>query len=328
MWIKIRPYVRSTYRMILSLRYFIYDYIRYIKYSGLKSDMTDEEVRNYNSAMVYHGLEKSLSYKKRNQNSGWRNAFQILELLNIAKENNNIGFHDMKSKSVLEDFLNLPENLNDERHSVIQKKLNSLDIRDNDSSISGAVEYSLDSYKKGILKNPEDFFYSRYSLREFKDAIVSDKDIEKAIKLSMKTPSVCNRQAWGIYHTSESEIKNIVLNYQHGNKPFGENVPNIILITTDLKAFFSADEHYQYWIDGGLLSMSIMYALHSLGIASCALNWSAKPKNDLALRRELKIKENHTIIMVLAVGYPDETNKVCASPRRPMEEVFYKLEKK
>jgi nitroreductase len=31
--------------------------------------------------------------------------------------------------------------------------------------------------------------------------------------------------------------------------------------------------------------------------------------------------------MVLAIGYPDEENKVCASPRRPLEEVLYTLEK-
>jgi hypothetical protein len=38
------------------------------------------------------------------------------------------------------------------------------------------------------------------------------------------------------------------------------------------------------------------------------------------------IKDNHTIIMVLAVGYPDENNIVCASTRRPIEEVYQELE--
>ena len=40
------------------------------------------------------------------------------------------------------------------------------------------------------------------------------------------------------------------------------------------------------------------------------------------------IKDNYTIIMILAVGYADKNNKVCASNRRPMEEVFFELEKK
>jgi len=307
----------------------MYDYTRYVKYGGWTGDMTDSELRNYNSAMVYHGLEKSLSYKKRNQNSGWRNAFQILELLRIAKVSDSMGFHDQKSKSVLEVFLNLPENINDARSKEIQIELDKLNINEEETDNNvGAFEYKISEYQKGILNNPEEFFYSRYSLREFKDEIVLDTEIERAVMLAMKTPSVCNRQAWGIYHTSDKAVKDIVLKYQLGNKPFGENIPNLIIVTTDLKAFFSPEEHYQHWIDGGLLSMSLMYTLHSLGIASCALNWSAKPKNDLALRKELNIKDNQTIMMVLAIGYPDAQNKVCASPRRPIEEVYYTLEKR
>jgi nitroreductase len=74
--------------------------------------------------------------------------------------------------------------------------------------------------------------------------------------------------------------------------------------------------------------MSIIYALHSLGIASCCLNWSQLPKNDLRFRHSLEIKNNHTVIMMLAIGYPDENNNVCVSARRPFNEVFTKLEKK
>ncbi|MDQ1298057.1 MAG: hypothetical protein QG558_596 [Campylobacterota bacterium] len=329
MWQLIRPYIRNIYRISMILKFFSYDYIRYIKYGGWKENMCDAELRNYYSAMVYHGLEKSLSYKERNPNSGWRNAFQILNLLKIASKKGNIGFHDLKSKEVLETFLNLPESIHDERAEKIKKELFTLNFFGSMSDHNyGAFEYSLNDYKKGILHNPEEFFYSRYSLREFKDEIVKNEDIQRAVKLAMKTPSVCNRQAWGIYHTSEKEVKDIVLSYQNGNKPFGEHIPNLMIVTTDLKAFFSADEHYQHWIDGGLLSMSLMYAFHSLGIATCALNWSAKPKNDLELRKYLNIKPNHTIIMVLAIGYPDEENKVCASPRRPTEEIFHALEKR
>lgn len=330
MWKIIRPYIRNLYRIFTTFKFFIYDFTRYVKYSGWKANMNDEEVRNYNTAMVYHGLEKSLSYKKRNQNSGWRNAFQIIELLKIAEKNNNIGFHDKKAKKVLELFLNLPENINDERTIKITQELMKFDFDYEKNPINdcGAFNHKDLDYRKGILVNPEEFFFSRYSLREFKNKTVSIDEINRAVKLAMKTPSVCNRQAWGIYHSSNKKIKEIVMKYQQGNKPFGEHIPNVMIVTTDLKAFFSPDEHYQHWIDGGLLSMSLMYALHSLGIASCALNWSAKPKNDKALRELLNIKPNHTIIMVLAIGYPNENNKVCASPRRPKEEIYFELERK
>lgn len=327
MWQLIRSFIRNLYRMFNALRYFMYDYKRYLKYSGYKSDFNDDELRNYNSVMVYHGLEKSLSYKERNPNSGWRNAYQLLDLLKYAEKNNSFGYHDIASLQVLEKFINLPENKNDKRMKEIKNILNKYSkYISNSNENHGVFEYSYEDYRKGILKNPEDFFYSRYSLREFKDEIVKDEDIQRAVRLAMKTPSVCNRQGWGIYHTSKQDIKNIVLKYQEGNKPFGEKIPNLMIVTADLKAFFSPEEHYQYWIDGGLLSMSLIYAFHSIGVATCALNWSAKPKNDLELRKKLNIKDNHTIIMVLAVGYPDENNIVCASTRRPIEEVYQELE--
>lgn len=327
MWKYIRPYIRNIYRIFLGLKFFIYDYKRFLQYGGWRGDMIDPEQRNYNSVMVYHGLEKSLSYKKRNPNSGWRNANQILDLLKVAKKTNEIGYHDIASKQVLEKFINLPENIGTEKANKIQEELKKFDEFTSNEN-HGAFEYSNNDYKKGILQNPEKFFYSRYSLREFKDKIVSNKDIKRAVKLAMKTPSVCNRQAWGIYHTSDKKIKDIVLTYQQGNKPFGEYIPNLMIVTTDLKAFFSAEEHNQHLIDGGLLSMSLMYAFHSLGIATCALNWSASPKNDKLLRQHVNLKQNHTIIMVLAIGYPDEKNKVCASIRRPIEEVFMTLKRK
>jgi len=324
-WKKIRPYVRNVYRIFKSIFGFIYDLQRMLKYGGWRENMKDPEQRNYYNVMVYHSLEKSLSYKVRNKNSGWTNAYEILDLLHIANKYQNIGYHDKASKKVLEAFISLPENRDDPRVPQIRNSLKVINF--NSTSEHGAMDYTLLDYKKGILDNPESFFYSRYSLREFKDEIIKDDIILRAVELSMKTPSVCNRQAWHIYHTSDDEIKKTILQLQNGNKPFGDKIPNLLIISTDLKAFFSAEEHYQHWIDGGLLSMSLMYALHSLGIATCPLNWCQAPKNDKALRKAIDIKPNHTITMLLALGYPDENNKVCVSARRPIEEVFTILKK-
>ncbi|MNO05318.1 hypothetical protein D3C81_2266530 [compost metagenome] len=71
-----------------------------------------------------------------------------------------------------------------------------------------------------------------------------------------------------------------------------------------------------------------MYAFHSLGLATCPLNWSQSPAVDRSLRSKLRIQESHTVIMVMAVGYPDDVNKVCVSARRPLKEVMIDLELK
>ncbi len=322
-WQKIRPFVRNIYRIISVIYAFVYDFKRFLYYSSFSENMTNKEVRNYKLVMLYHGLEKSLSYKNRNKISGWKNAFEILALLNIAIKENNIGYHDKAAKQVLENFIELEENKNTKNGLKIKNNLKKIDFNSND--IHGVFNYSNNQYREGVLADPELFFNSRYSLREFKNEIVAEESILRAIKLSMKTPSVCNRQAWHIYHTSDQVVKKCLLEYQSGNKPFGKDIPNILIVTTDLNAFFASEEHYQHWIDGGLLSMSLIYALHSLGIASCPLNWSQSPKIDMKLREMVNIKDNHTISMLLAVGYPDENNIVCASSRRPLDEIYTTL---
>ncbi len=323
-WKIIRQRIRSLYRILGGLNGFIYDFKRFLFYGGWREDLTDIEVRNYNSVMAYHGLEKSLSYRNRNPKSGWSNAERVFLRLQIANSTGEHGYHDKAAKQVLLKFLSLPENIELARSKEMLTEISAMNFESSD--VHGAIERPLSDYKKGILDNPEDFFFTRYSLREFNEKLVSDDVIKRAIKLAMKTPSVCNRQAWHVYHSSNKKTIKEALSYQNGNKPFGEKVPNLLIVSTDLKAFFAGSEHYQHWIDGGLLSMSIMYALHSLGIASCPLNWSQTPKRDKALRKAINIKPHQTIIMMIAVGYPDDSNKVCSSTRRPLEEVLSNIE--
>lgn len=325
-WIFFRPFVRGFYRIINGLNGFIYDFKRYLRFSGWTENLKDLEQRNYSMVMAYHGLEKSLSYKKRNPSSGWGNAERVFSKIKMANEQQDFGYHDKAAVQVLIKFLDLPSNREKPRAKEMLSFIDSLKVDSPDSH--GAIELSIDSYYAGKLENPEQFFLSRYSLREFRDEKVPKVVLERAIKLAMKTPSVCNRQEWHIYHSDNNDIIKEVLKYQNGNRPFGQNVQNLLVVTTDLKAFFAGSEHYQHWIDGGLFSMSLMYAFHSLGIASCPLNWSQTPKKDKQLRRAISLKNNHTVMMMIAFGFPNDVNKVCSSSRRPAQEIFSKIELK
>ena len=325
-WKSIRHQIRNFYRILNGLNGFIYDFKRFLYFGGWHENLTDKEVRNYNSVMAYHGLEKSLSYSNRNPTSGWSNAERVFLRLEVANSTGDFGYHDKAAKQVLYKFLNLPENI---KLSRAIKMLGALKTMNFESvEVHGAIEHPLENYQRAKLSSPEDFFFTRYSLREFNETPVPDQIIERAVKLAMKTPSVCNRQAWHIYHSTDRNIIDKTLSYQNGNKPFGNKIPNLFVITTDLKAFFAGSEHYQHWIDGGLFSMSIIYALHSLGIASCPLNWSQIPQRDRDLRKAIHIKPNQTVIMMIAVGYPAQSNTVCSSTRRPINEVLSDLKLK
>ncbi|WP_157724702.1 hypothetical protein [Vibrio tarriae] len=72
--------------------------------------------------------------------------------------------------------------------------------------------------------------------------------------------------------------------------------------------------------------MSLIYALHSKGIASCCLNWSQQGLQDKHFRNAFQvIDKSHTIIMMLAIGNPKADNKLCVSPRRPIVEVYSEI---
>ncbi|AYN66092.1 nitroreductase [Euzebyella marina] len=323
----LRQKVRSVYRLIEGLKGFLYDYKRFFLYGGWKEDLYEYETRNYNLAMAYHGLEKSLSYKRRDPKSGWSNAERVIFRLKIAKKTKEFGYHDVAASQVLYKFLTLPANKDNPRGKEMLSFLETLDLFS--SETHGSIEKTNLDFAQGQIPNPESFFLSRYSLREYRpNQIVDIETVERVIRLAMKTPSVCNRQEWHVYHSDTRETIDLALKFQNGNKPFGNKIPNLFIVTTDLKAFFAGSEHYQHWIDGGLFSMSIMYALHSIGLASCPLNWSQTPKADKAIRKALDIKDSHTIMMMIGFGYPDKDNKVCSSTRRPINEVLSNLQKK
>jgi len=317
-WNRIRPFGR----VLKAIQGFIYDLQRFYKYSGWKIDLCNKSVRNYHSVKIYHSLEKSLSYKKRNKGSGWTDAYLTLSVIQSAEKSHDIGFHDYLAYERLTQFIDHNDNIHTEKAESIRKSLNKIKYFKIQEPTPATFTYTLNDYKKGILEVPENFFFTRYTLREFKDELIDEDIIKHAVELAMKSPSVCNRQPWHIYNITDQELKTKALKYQAGNRGFGEKIPNLIIVTTDLRAYVPGQEHYQHWIDGGMFSMSFIMALHSLGIGSCCLNWSQSPSNDKAFRKLINIHESHTVSMLIAVGKPDFENIVCTSKRRPLEEVY------
>jgi len=315
---KIKPFGR----LVKTINGFSYDLKRYFLYSAWRCNMKDDDERNYNLVKIYHALEKSMCVENRRIDAGWTYAFMLLDILKNNRSTD-AGFHDKAAISVLSQFINLEGNENTDFASKIRYELKVFENKT--EKLHGYKYASLEDYQEGILENPEKFFFSRYSLRNFKNEVVDTDHLKRAVSLAMKSPSACNRQAWHVYHSDNDEIKSVALKQQSGNRGFGDNIPNLLIIGADLKAFMPAGERYQHWIDGGMFSMSLVYAFHSLGIASCCLNWSVTPSQDKKIRSVINIKDSHTIVMMMAVGWPGKTNKVCASARRPIDQVLSQL---
>lgn len=165
------------------------------------------------------------------------------------------------------------------------------------------------------------FFSSRRSVRDFDDARVPTREVlTQATELAIGTPSVCNRQAWRVTYLN-GDGANEALALQNGNAGFRESVPWVAVVTVDTRLFAGPGERNQPWVDGGLFAMTLVWALHAVGVASCLLNWSMANEDSDRARKVVGVPDHEVIITFVAIGYPRDGHLVARSPRRPVSEV-------
>lgn len=167
------------------------------------------------------------------------------------------------------------------------------------------------------------FFASRCSVRHFSAERIEDDLIREAVMMAKKAPSVCNRESGGVYVVTTPAMKEQLLCLQNGNRGFGDQADRVLVITSRLDTFLTTGERYQAWIDGGMFAMSLVYALHSLGIGSCCLNWSVEPRQDKSIHAIPGIPADQNVIMMLAIGNLPPELRIAQSPRRPVDEVLH-----
>jgi nitroreductase len=190
------------------------------------------------------------------------------------------------------------------------------------AAAAGTLEVTKEAIHGAAQLDLRAFFDSRYSVRQFSDEPVAPELIERAVAMAQKAPSVCNRQSGGVVVATAPATKRKLLALQNGNRGFGEEAAAVLLVTSRLDTFLSVGERYQGWIDGGLFAMSLIYALHSLGLGSCCLNWSVEPEADRALQRAAGLADDRLVIMMIAVGHLPQRLRVAHSPRLPLSDVL------
>lgn len=295
---------------------FMYDFARFWRHGGWRHHGR-RSVRDYKAVKIYHRLEKSLSFRERRADSGLAAAQELVRHLDRSAATPAAWtFHEKVGVKVLGEYIAASDPLVGAPGIVTFHEKHAADAPD----FGGAVEVTATSLQKGRLDDPEAFFNSRASVRDFAPVGVPLADIERAVTLALKTPSVCNRQASHVYCLHRREDIDRALSLQNGNRGFGHEIPCLLVICADLTAFDTAAERYQHWIDGGMFSMSIVWALHALGYASCCLNWSKTPGDDRRIRSLLPIRPEHSIMMMLAVGQPNDRIRACYSARKPVPE--------
>lgn len=163
---------------------------------------------------------------------------------------------------------------------------------------------------------------ARRSVRDFAPTAVPRELVQKAVRVAALSPSACNRQPNKVILIEGREDIDRALAFQNGNRGFGHKVPLLAVLVVDSTGYFDGSERNQTYVDGGLFAMSLMFALRALGLGSCSLNWCVTPATDRAFRKLGHVKEQETVMMMLAIGYPPAAVTVPLSPRRDMDEVI------
>jgi len=320
---------RRLFIRIARLRFYLFDMWRVARFMTLWPLGTPREEHLASKLFfTYHKLEKGLSMPKPYRLFGVPVVDDVMSLttdwekLNYALE----APAYLGGLAALDGYLTRVESDNLDPGDLVSSRLRHfLNSRSASIQTSCSTPVRLTSTEvadAACLSEFERLVEVRRSYRDFSTQPVEDPVVVKAVKLAQMSPSVCNRQSARVYAISDPAAKAKALSYQNGNRGFGETAAQVLVVTSDMRAFTDAAERNQPYVDGGLFSMSLVYAFQAQGIMSCCLNWCATESVDRAFRREFAIPEYERIIMFMAIGYPREHAFVPKSHRRATETIL------
>lgn len=314
--------------IIVVLICYLYDLKRFYFSSSINGVYKNKNTLIGHILRISHALEKGLALPETRKGYGKKKLSQLINDTELFY--NDYGWHKVVDISIssIESLLEFHKSTGD-----IDEKL-LIDFNSLKSKVTAEANLDVKAGIKIIDKSefldrikidPEGFFLSRYSVRQFSNKKVTLDKLLRAVSLATKTPSVCNRQTCKarIFHSEELITK--VLSFQDGNKGFGHEATAVFVVTSDMSNFYKSGERSQGFIDGGLFAMSLVYALHSIGLGSCMLNWSMGYRSDKRFRNEFNIPDNELVIMMIAVGELKDEINVAESPRKNLED-FYTVE--
>lgn len=303
--------MRLTYEILI-------EYLTVNKYLGAVSTYNDKLKLEAKLSILGHALEKGLSLPNPKNGFGEKKVVEIFRLLDIyEREYNDMDF--IKSLvEILHAYFQFNIRCGHVNESLFKKFKTDYSkiIIEGDTGVELIKKNEIETFSK---INFDSFSKSRHSVRDFSGLPVDINIVLQAIEISRKTPSSCNRQPWRVYVIKDAEKRKSIFEWQLGTRGFSESIGVIIVITCSLKYYFLGETHQGY-IDGGLYSMTVIYALHSLGLGAIPLTLGL-PSNKLRyLYRELDIKKDEMPIMMIGVGVLKENFVVARSVRKEITE--------
>lgn len=266
---------------------------------------------------LYHTIEKGLAFPEFRPGFGKSNLDKLLcHMEAYAEKYDTEAFFYRTALSCLHAYLkkNTEFGYDDPE---LQARVNRLPGTPNDCG--GVITVKPTTPEERDAMDYASFVKSRHSVRHFSPAPVDPEKTKAAIRLAQHTPSACNRQGWKARIVANKAVLSELLKNQNGNRGFGEEINQMIVVTGDLRYFNQERELHQVFIDGGMYAQSILQALHYEGLAMIPLSASLREDQDKAVRELLDIEDAEVLIMFIGVGNYADTCLTTKSERKPAE---------
>lgn len=302
-----------------------YDRDKFVRYSGTSPAKPDPVTIAASLTIAYHGIEKGLSME--NTRPGFA-VPKIQQILKYTRQLEAAGYDCLATQASRGSMAKYVQWHDERGHPLpaeLERDIRAFVAENKQYYPGGAVKLT-----KADIEQAADFDYSRfvntrYSVRHFTGEPVTPEQIEKAVSIAIKTPRSCNRETRRVYVAYDQDLRDEILTHQDGNRGFGNKLGALLIITADVREFVMIGERTQMYTDGGLFTMSLTYALHSMALGTCFLNWSADCDQDKSFRAAFDIEDHELIITMLGVGQlPDEFD-VCASPAPEVGDILSEI---
>lgn len=313
--------IKIIMRCILAACKLLKEYVYWYRNDLSQSSL----IKNKRSVLAYlmimsHVLEKGITMPERRLGFGYDRVRQIIEsCTNAIQEYTENHVEIQSTLNDLEQYLFMHQKENFELPNDISNGITCL-LKYKHYDTTVYFETTRDQYFSPTT-NFREFANQRHSVRWYSDEKIEYDSLMNAIKLAQTAPSACNRQSTKVYVIESDEKKQHVLNIQNGNRGFGHRADKILLITSDMKSWGCKDRTSAY-LDAGIFTQNLLYALHYEKICACTLNAHLTIKKRKSLRNIVGYTESEMPIVFIAIGKAPERFMVAGSQRLKTEDIL------
>lgn len=161
----------------------------------------------------------------------------------------------------------------------------------------------------------------RRSVRWFQRKAVPEVLIHRAMEVALLSPTACNRQPFRFHIITDLALAPTVSKVAWGTAGFADNIPAVAVVIGRFGAFFSERDRHLPYTDASLAIMSFVYALETMGLGSCCINWPDIEGTDTQMKQLINLSDDERVIMLIAFGYPDPDGLVAYSQKKSVPDV-------